>query len=460
MDSDRSGEYAGNQDPPSAASADVVAGSFRFLYFGIKAILRCDEAEVVEGIARYAVSQHRLLRWLVFLIERGHNSWFPALIALIGGARAFLSVQSTRNSSGTIWHARLSNERRALEPLVSLAPDLNWTESKFRALPDPRTLAQLLKNNHWRRITRLVRQLHRRDQFFKVLRVVEFIAFYSRYLDIFERSAFRLAVMSSHSNPHGVAFNLAARKCGVPVALITHGMPVRPVARLTCDLAVVHCEAARQTYLEEGCQFGYILIHGRKQNYSPMLDQVSSSLAVAIFLCKDVNDARLESLVSNLLRDPKLARINIRPHPKNLSIGLEKRIRSLNDPRVGLSTAASSFADVRGADLVLGGNSSVLIEAVVGGRPAGFVSGLDHGPPDLHRLVDAGLICSFDETERGLAEQAAAMLEWYRRPEWETRLRHFANIDADDTLVASRAVEILRELSNKTDATAKVTSGR
>jgi len=373
------------------------------------------------------------------------------LIALIGGARAFLSVQPAPNRAGTIWLARLSNERRAIEPLASLAPELNWTESKFRALPHPGILAQLLRNSHsnWRRITRLVRKLHRRGQFFKVLRVVEFIAFYSRYLDIFERSAFRLAVMSSHSNPHGVAFNLAARKCRVPVVLITHGMPVRPVAPLTYNLAVVHCEAARQIYLEEGCRFGCILIHGRKQNYSPMLDQVSSSLTVAVFLCKDVNDARLESLLANLLSDPNHARINIRPHPKNLSIGLVKRVRSLNDPRVGLSTAASSFDDVRGADLVLGGNSSVLIDAVVGGRPAGFVAGLDHGPPDLHRLVDAGLIYSFDETEQGLEQQAAAMFEWYRQPEWETRLRRFANIEEDEVRVANRAATILRELYDK-----------
>jgi len=74
--------------------------------------------------------------------------------------------------------------------------------------------------------------------------------------------------MSSHSNPHGVAFNLAARKFGVPVVLITHGMPIRPVVRLTYDLAVVHNEAARQTYAEEGCRMDRIIVHGRGQNYS------------------------------------------------------------------------------------------------------------------------------------------------------------------------------------------------
>ena len=105
-----------------------------------------------------------------------------------------------------------------------------------------------------RPILRIARLLHRRYEFFKVLRVLELIGYYARYLRIFQESGFSLAVMSSHSNPHGIAFNLAARKYGVPVVLITHGMPVRPVAKLSYDLAVVHCEVARQTYLEAGCR--------------------------------------------------------------------------------------------------------------------------------------------------------------------------------------------------------------
>ena len=121
-----------------------------------------------------------------------------------------------------------------------------------------------------RRVFRIARLLHRRHEFFKVLRVAELVGYYARYLGIFRSGRFRLALMSSHSNPHGIAFNLAARKCGVPVVLVTHGMPVRPVARLGYELAVVHCEAARQTYLGAGCRMDRVLLHGRRQDYAPM----------------------------------------------------------------------------------------------------------------------------------------------------------------------------------------------
>src|SRR5262249_33697031 len=158
---------------------------------------------------------------------------------------------------------------------------------------------------------------------------------------------FSLAVTSNHSNPHGIAFNLAARKCGVPVVLITHGMPVRPVARLSYDLAVVHCEAARQTYLEEGCRMDRVFIHGRRQDHALMpAGTLPERLAVGIFLCKDVNERRLRAWIERLLSDPRVSRIFVRPHPTNLWAGLDAWIASRNDPRLRRSSGGSVFRDL------------------------------------------------------------------------------------------------------------------
>lgn len=242
--------------------------------------------------------------------------------------------------------------------------------------------------------------------------------------------------MSSRSDPHGIAFNLAAQKCGVPVALVTHGMPVRPVAKLSYDLAVVHCQAARQTYLEAGCQMARVLVHGRRQHHAPMpADPLPGRLAVGIFLCKDVNEERLRAVVEQLLGDPRVSRILVRPHPTNLWAGLDAWIASRNDPRVRRSSSGPVFRDLEAPDIVLAGNSSVLIEAVTAGRPSGYVPGLDHGSPDLHGLVARGLIYPIDD-ELGFAPDA--MLRFYQRPDWSTVLRLFANIDEDEASVAAR----------------------
>ncbi|HEU4595178.1 MAG TPA: hypothetical protein VFS10_08400 [Pyrinomonadaceae bacterium] len=297
----------------------------------------------------------------------------------------------------------------------------------------------------WRGTYRLARRLHRRQEFFKVLRAVELVGYYARYLEIFRRGRFRLAVVSSHSNPHGIAFSLAARRCGVPVVLVTQGMPVRPVARLAFDLSVVHCEAARRTYVEEGCHLGRVFVHGRRTHHAPMPGELPAGrLSVGIFLCKDVNEGRLRALVERLLADPRVARVHVRPHPKNLWRGLDGWITSRAEPRLSRSAGASVFDDLAATDIVLAGNSSVLVEAVTAGRPAAYVPGIDHGSQDLHAFVARGLVCPFDD-ERGFDPEA--WLRFYRRPAWTDALRLFANVDEDESAVTARVVEAVRELA-------------
>ena len=417
------------------------------LYCGIKNMLRCDDAEVVQGIAHYVISQHRGLRLLSVLIERTRNSAVPGVIAVIGWLRSFLSVRSGKHRDGGVWIARLGNERRAIETMLSFAPELCWTELKFGLLPDAEALRALVRNFAPRRVFKLVRRLHRQHEFFKVLRVVEFIGYCTRYQEIFRQGRFSLAVMSSHSNPHGIAFNLAARQREIPVVLITHGMPIRPVARLSYDLAVVHCEAARQTYLAEGCRITRVLIHGRRQDHAQMPSDHLQRLVVGVFLCKDVNEEGLRAIIAQLLSYPEVSGILIRPHPKNLWVGLSKWVASLNNERVSLDSNRSMFGDVEAADVVLAGNSSVLIDAVVAGRPGGYLTDLDHAPGDLHSFVERGLIYPVRIARGDSRWNPDAMLRFYQRPGWPDVLRLFANIDEDETAVAARAGAIMRELA-------------
>jgi hypothetical protein len=417
---------------------------------GIKSILRCDEAEVVSGIARYVVAQRSGLRLLSALIERTSRTPFPTAVALYGGLKSFLAVRQGHQREGAVWIARLGNERQAIQATIDKSgtqfPDAGWTELRFHWRPDLPALLALARNFvvSLGRVPRITRLLRGRYEFFKVLRVVELIAYYSRYLSIFQNARFSLAVTSNHSNPHGIAFNLAARKCGVPVVLITHGMPIRPVAKLFYDLAVVHCEAARQTYVEEGCRMARVLVHSRRSQHRPMPDgPLPERLTVGVFLCKDVNEERLRGLLERLLDHPRVSRILVRPHPTNLWEGLDAWIAERNDPRVSRSFDGPVSRDLDESDIVLAGNSSVLIEAVNAGRPGGYVAGLDYGSTDLHAFVAKGLIYPIDD-EHGFDPET--MLRFYQRPEWSTTLRCFANIDEDETVVAAQVGTAMREL--------------
>lgn len=415
------------------------------LHRGVKSILRCDEAEVVQGIAHYVISQHRSLRWLSNLIERTRNTPVPGVIALIGWLRSYLSIKPGPRQDGAIWIARLSNERRAIEPL--LPEDLRWSELRFTLLPDAAGLRSLTRHAEPRRIFRLVRRLRHRYEFFRILRVVELIGFYTRYLEIFQMGRFNLAVTSNHSNPHGLAFNLAARKCRIPVILITHGMPVRPVARLSYELAVVHCDAARQIYDGGGCRIDRVLIHGRRQHYSPMKTELPlKSVNVGIFLCKDVNEETLHALVTSLLTRPDVSLIRIRPHPKNLYVELNNWVAARNESRLRLTSGGSVFDDIQSVDIALAGNSSVLVDAVTAGRPAGYIPELDHGPHDLHQFVQRGLIYPVRKESGDFRWSPDSMLRFYNQPGWLNFLRDFANIDDDEATIAVRLAEAISDV--------------
>lgn len=417
------------------------------LYSGIKNLLRCDAAETVEEIARYVISQHPALHVFSRFIERTRRTPIPALVTLLAWTRSFLVVRPEGRLSGIAWIARLGNERRALAPFIGSSSELNFTELKFDSRIGVGDAVRLtLKNLKFiPRIYRIARRMHRNFDSFKAMRVIELLGYYARYIELFNQSDFDVALTSNHSNPHGIAFNLAARKGGIPVVLITHGMPVRPVARLKFDLAVVHCDAASKTYLDEGCRIDRILIHGRKQDHVRMCTAaLPSKIKAGIFLCKDVNEEQLKALVKNLLANERVSQVVIRPHPKNLWVQMDSWIGLYEHGRLNRSQAGSAMDDAKTLDVVFGGNSSVLIDAVTAGVPSAYVDHLDHGSADLHGFVAAGLIYhskadpDFDKLQA-----------FYQQSEWEQKLRRFANIDEDASTVMAKTLTEIAELSKR-----------
>src|ERR1041385_2716806 len=119
--------------------------------------------------------------------------------------------------------------------------------------------------------------------------------------------------------------------------------------------------------------------------------------------------------------DPNIIKVVIK---LNSNPGLEDWIAAQREPRLVLSSGASVFQDVKSVDVVLAGNSSVLSDAVTAGRPSGYVVDLDHGPHDLHRFVECGLICSMEDESGSFRWNPDLMLRFYQRPGWLNVLRY------------------------------------
>ncbi len=250
--------------------------------------------------------------------------------------------------------------------------------------------------------------------------------------------------MSSHSNPHGIALNVAARRIGVPIVLITHGMPVRPIARLDYAVAIVECDVSKDVYEDAGCRIDHVLVKSRRRDHAPMPLLIERGLTIGVFLSKDPIEARVMSCIRALLTDSRVRRILVRQHPVNLWRQLVPRIQSLRDNRITLRATGppgpkgpglqSLSDDLRECDIVLAGNSTVLLDAVVAGRPACYVRGLDHGPYDVQDFVESGLVCEVGPEH---PIDYSAIARFYAQSDWPSVLRRFADIDHSETDVAA-----------------------
>ena len=240
------------------------------LLTGVRGQIVCDGGAVVSGIVDFVVSRRRSLRLLSRLVERSA----PAATALIvvNAVRCLAGVRCPPGG-GALVAARRPNERRAVDDLRRFVPDVAWTPVAFEWRPAAMLAAfQMISAAavRSRRTARLARRLIRRYGVFRALRAVELIAYYRRTCSCWTAGRFALAVMSSHSNPHGIALNAAASRFGIPVVLITHGMPVRPIARLDYGLAILECEASRRVYVDAGCRMRPRVIKSRGTEYLPL----------------------------------------------------------------------------------------------------------------------------------------------------------------------------------------------
>jgi hypothetical protein len=253
--------------------------------------------------------------------------------------------------------------------------------------------------------------------------------------------------MSSHSNPHGIAFNLAARRFGVPVVLITHGMPITPIARLDYDLAIMECDESVDVYRRAGCRLGRVIVKSRKRDHRAMVARQTrqSALSIGLFLSKDPAEGCFVSVLRALLLDARVQRVLVRPHPVNLWPGLAGCLKRIGDPRVRLSSGTSILDDVRECDYVLAGNSTVHVDALVVGTPACYVRGLDHARYDVQCFVRSGLVYELEQPYRF---DPSAVDQFYARRDWPAVLRRFANVDQGDEDLAPIVVDAIRKLAD------------
>ena len=417
---------------------------------GARNLVRCDRGAVVGGIVDFVLSQRRSLRWIAAALNRAPDGVLANTVMLANGARCFASVHPSGCGGGALTVARIANEHRAIAELKQWVPDQAWTDLAIEWRPSSLTVARAHARRGLKSVKRLwtiSRRLNRRYGVFHAYRVIEFLFYYQRYVDLFATERFQLAVMSSHSNPHGVALNAAARRAGVPVILITHGMPIEPIARLDYDLAIMECDASVESYRRAGCRFGHVIVKSHRRRFATMAPSPPQRpLTVGIFLSKDPTEDRLMAALQALRANAHVKQIVIRPHPVNLWTRMRTSLPTGHDDRIRVSTTPSIVDDLRACDVVLAANSTVHVEALVAGKPSCYVQGLDHAPFDVQSFVRDGLV--FNLPDLSLFD-TAAIWRFYTRPDWQAMLRRYADVDHTDEDVACAIRAAIQKLTMK-----------
>jgi hypothetical protein len=277
------------------------------------------------------------------------------------------------------------------------------------------------------------------------VRAVELLGYEARLARILARGGYRVAVMSSYSNPWGIALNIAARRRGIPIVLVMHGMPLWPLPRLDYDLAIVNNQAAYETLTRAGCRIDRVIIKSGRARYRPMPAALPArGMTVGILLSKDPVPERVTMWLHALARHPRVDAIVVRKHPANLWNSLDEAVTATElAGRVSISTTPSIVDDIRRCNLVIAGNSSAHVDAVAAGVHSVFARGLDGAPDDVLGLVRDGVVFAVNEPSSLDLDE---LVRFYARTTWLGGLRRHVNTDQDDDAVAAAMRTAFREL--------------
>ena len=111
------------------------------LLTGVRGQIVCDGGAVVAGIVDFVVSRSRSLRLLAGLAER--SATVATVLIVVNAVRCFAGVRCPPGG-GALVVARRPNERRKVDALRRLVPDLTWTPVAFEMAEAPAPVESIL----------------------------------------------------------------------------------------------------------------------------------------------------------------------------------------------------------------------------------------------------------------------------------------------------------------------------
>lgn len=408
------------------------------LLSGVRRQLENDSTPAVREVVRYVLAERPMVRNLDRVLQSLSATAIPSWFAALNGARCRVRLRSEGDRGGVLACLRRPNEVRAGEWLRTELGSLPWADVRFDLRSAPAAFASLTKAGPGlRRTARFARTLAECEDAFHVLRVVELLSYYARLGELLDAGGHRVAVMSSYSNPWGIALNLAATARGIPVVHVMHGVALDPVPRLNYDAMILNDPRSADIFARTGCRIGATIVKSAGLAVEPR-PIPKSGVRVAVLLSKEAAREYVHALVASLLDRADVASIALRPHPAGLWTNLAAELSGYAADKVFVARGSLRETLDR-TDVVIAGRSSAHVDALTAGVPSVFDGRIDSSAATGLEFLSDGCVLVSDDVP---GVDFGVVDAFYRRPAWSESFRRHTNLAETEAEVRVRIREL------------------
>lgn len=348
--------------------------NYHFLFMALKRQIKADKYEYRQGLINQYLTDNKIGKTVNFLYKMPGGFLYLGLIYYL---KCFKKITFEGEVGETIIFGRdivEINALRAKIPKGSLIKISRWRWGK----PNSKILLK---------ICRVLAHLKRRSPtVVEFLRLVEAICWHGMFKNLELPKGTKAIGYSSDSNPWGIACFYYGLARGLKKVFVSHGNIVSHPNDLLHDELYLKTKICKRNFQRAHSGFRnskFIVDLELIQEYKKRTS-LWPKLSVGIVLSKSVQWDSLDSIYSSLESLPEVGKILIKGHPRSPFPIPRKYSRQMTH------MLANEFLEEM--DLIIVGNSSVCLEALIKGVSTIYIDSLDFDNFDLYGLVELQFI--------------------------------------------------------------------
>ena len=331
----------------------------------------------------------RTVLWVYVLCKRIGISYM--LVALYGFSY-YLRTQLPQEKVRWLGIALYPNEVKQLDDLDALMGEDKPARVTWRFTAQG--MAALARLGDVCRVLRVVKHIDKTHTFMPACRVTVALFLYMRLKPWLTVHEVKAVVVTSDYSPDGAALTSAAGGLGIPRIYMPHALPSLHIpgrSMLSYDLYLFDSEAMAERFAKISPLTGEVIYRGvRGKHLGLRLSGLAATRPrVGIFLSSGTRLAALKETIAALARFNPSA-ILVRGHPVDFSNPDFSALSAV--PGVCISKHTTLEEDTLACDIIIAGNSTVILECLRLGTPTVYYGALDMIPYDYNGFVAAGLV--------------------------------------------------------------------